>query len=223
MWNLLKFCTAFSLIGKEESCTRSYPPKTTATGPSVSASKALEENLTPDFKKKLDTWRVKKRSSIQNIGANFSVSTTTISSSSTIAISPTVTTAPVTKLSLGAPSKDPDSPKKIDWNKWKTGELKLEGQGLSPLPDQKNLPEEFQKKLGLVFNCWPILSFICVSISEQWNKKKHSTSSQPNQDSLKRSGKSGSGKSDSSKRSSGDEKNEREKRRPERDKEKTEK
>uniref|UniRef100_T1GIK1 Uncharacterized protein n=1 Tax=Megaselia scalaris TaxID=36166 RepID=T1GIK1_MEGSC len=55
---------------------------------------------------------------------------------------------------------------------------------------------------------------------KQWNKKKHSTSTQPNQESLKRSGKSGSGKSDSSKRSSGDE---REKRRPERDKDRNEK
>lgn len=147
-FKLLKFCTAFSLIGKEESCARNYPPKAASTGASVSASKALEENLTPDFKKKLDTWRVKKQSSIQNIGTNFSVSTTTISSTSTLATSPTVATAPITKLSLGSPPKDPDSPKKIDWNKWKTGELKLEGQGLSPLPDQKNLPEEFQKKLG---------------------------------------------------------------------------
>lgn len=174
----------------------------------------------------MDTWRVKKQSSIQNIGTNFSASTTTISSTSTIATSPTAATAPVTKIAVESPPKDPDSPKKIDWNKWKTGELKLEGQGLSPLPDQKNLPEEFQKKLGLLIFTFTnrFLIFLSNKILEQWNKKKHSTSSQPNQDSLKRAGaKSGSGKSDSSKRSSGDEKNERDKRRPERDKEKTEK
>lgn len=129
-----------------------FPNKPQPSGPSASASKALEENLTPDFKKKLDTWRVKKQSSIQNIGSPISASTTTISSVSTIATSPTMVTAPITKLSIGTPPKDPESPKKIDWNKWKTGELKLEGQGLSPLPDQKNLPEEFQKKLGMCRN-----------------------------------------------------------------------
>lgn len=82
------------------------------------------------------------------MGGNFSVS---ITAASTVASSSTGTTTSVAKLPLGSPIKEPDSPKKIDWNKWKTGELKLEGQGLSPLPDQKNLPEEFQKKLGRYF------------------------------------------------------------------------
>ncbi|XP_053947188.1 uncharacterized protein LOC128855950 [Anastrepha ludens] len=114
------------------------------------SAKLLEENLTPDFKKKLRKWRVKKQISIG--GAHLSQ------------ISPT---------SPGRESSA-DSKPKIDWNLWKTGQLKLEGQGLTPLPDQKDLPEDFQKKL------------------EQWNKLKQSggTSNIPSgQDSIKRSSK----------------------------------
>lgn len=46
-----------------------------------------------------------------------------------------------------SPTKEGD--KKIDWHLWKTGQLKLEGQGLKPMPDEKDLPEEFQRKLGM--------------------------------------------------------------------------
>ncbi|XP_020717821.1 uncharacterized protein LOC101449891 [Ceratitis capitata] len=118
------------------------------------SAKLLEENLTPDFKKKLRKWRVKKQISVS--GAH------------PTQISPT---SPVRE-GLG------DSKPKIDWNLWKTGQLKLEGQGLMPLPDQKDLPEEFQRKL------------------EQWNKLKQSggvggaTGNIPSaQDSIKRSNK----------------------------------
>ncbi|KAJ6639707.1 hypothetical protein Bhyg_12454 [Pseudolycoriella hygida] len=82
-------------------------------------SKPIEENLTPDFKKKLQEWRNKKQQSI---------------------------TTNVPKDSQSSPTKEGDN-KKIDWNLWKTGVLKLEGQGLKPLPDEKNLPEDFQRKL----------------------------------------------------------------------------
>ncbi|XP_037026267.1 uncharacterized protein LOC119067416 isoform X2 [Bradysia coprophila] len=81
-------------------------------------SKPIEENLTPDFKKKLQEWRIKQQSITTN----------------------------VSKDSQSSPTKEGDG-KKIDWNLWKTGLLKLEGQGLKPLPDEKNLPEDFQKKL----------------------------------------------------------------------------
>lgn len=55
-----------------------------------------------------------------------------------------------TQISPTSPVRDgpTDAKPKIDWNLWKTGQLKLEGQGLTPLPDQKDLPEDFQKKLG---------------------------------------------------------------------------
>lgn len=45
-----------------------------------------------------------------------------------------------------SPTKEGD--KKIDWNLWKTGQIKLEGQGLKQMPDEKDLPEDFQRKLG---------------------------------------------------------------------------
>ncbi|XP_030375874.1 uncharacterized protein LOC115625108 isoform X2 [Scaptodrosophila lebanonensis] len=89
----------------------------------------LEQNLTPEFKKKLHKWRAKQQAS-----GNYSASEPAVS--------------PTTK-SQGGETKS-----KIDWNLWSTGQLKLEGQGLSALPEQKNLPEKFQKKL------------------EQWNKLK---------------------------------------------------
>lgn len=38
-----------------------------------------------------------------------------------------------------------------DWQLWKTGQMKLENQGLIPLPDAKDLPEDFQKKLSKLF------------------------------------------------------------------------
>uniref|UniRef100_A0A182JVC6 Uncharacterized protein n=1 Tax=Anopheles christyi TaxID=43041 RepID=A0A182JVC6_9DIPT len=72
----------------------------------------VEDNLTPDFKKKLSEWRTKHQPGV---------------------------------------SKDMiDSKKKpiTDWQLWKTGQIKLEGQGLKQLPDAKDLPEDFQKKLS---------------------------------------------------------------------------
>lgn len=92
-------------------------------------AKILEENLTPDFKKKLRKWRVKKQISIGGLH-----------SPNNAQISPT---SPSAK-EFGSM----DAKAKIDWNLWKSGQLKLEGQGLSPLPVQKDLPEDFQKKLG---------------------------------------------------------------------------
>lgn len=88
------------------------------------STEQLEQNLTPQFKKKLHKWRAKQQSS--NCYA-----------SSEPAASPTAKS-----LSGG------DIKPKIDWNLWSSGALKLEGQGLCPLPDQKDLPEKFQKKLG---------------------------------------------------------------------------
>lgn len=35
-----------------------------------------------------------------------------------------------------------------DWQLWKTGQIKLENQGLIALPDARDLPEDFQKKLS---------------------------------------------------------------------------
>ncbi|XP_033165066.1 uncharacterized protein LOC117144147 isoform X1 [Drosophila mauritiana] len=91
----------------------------------------LEQNLTPQFKKKLTKWRAKQ----QNCSAG------SITSSEPAA-SPT------------AKSQSGDVKPKIDWNLWSMGQVKLEGQGLCTLPDQKDLPEKFQKKL------------------EQWNRLK---------------------------------------------------
>ncbi|XP_035896152.1 uncharacterized protein LOC118505032 isoform X2 [Anopheles stephensi] len=70
----------------------------------------VEDNLTPDFKKKLNEWRTKP----------------------------------------GVSKDIVDTKKKpiTDWQLWKTGQIKLEGQGLKQLPDAKDLPEDFQKKLS---------------------------------------------------------------------------
>ncbi|XP_055849624.1 uncharacterized protein LOC129914407 [Episyrphus balteatus] len=105
------------------------------------STKALEENLTPDFKKKLHKWRVKKQISLHGNAC---------------------------KEAQISPTKDSEC-KKIDWNLWRTGQIKLEGQGLSPLPDQKDLPEDFQKKL------------------EQWNKIKSSGPTHSGHDFARRS------------------------------------
>lgn len=56
-------------------------------------------------------------------------------------------TSSVKDLQQTSPTKESDS-KKIDWHLWKTGQIKLEGQGLKQMPDEKDLPEDFQKKLG---------------------------------------------------------------------------
>jgi hypothetical protein len=70
-----------------------------------------EENLSADFKKKLDEWRTKK-------------SHQSVKESS---------------------KKHQQSP---DWQLWKTGQMKFENQGLIAMPDAKDLPEDFQKKLS---------------------------------------------------------------------------
>lgn len=107
-------------------------------GKSGVISKPIEENLTPDFKKKLQEWRIKVIFIESRISsdANYDL----FKKQQSI-------TATVPKDSQSSPTKETDG-KKIDWNLWKTGLLKLEGQGLKPLPDEKNLPEDFQKKLG---------------------------------------------------------------------------
>lgn len=71
-----------------------------------------EENLSADFKKKLDEWRTKKSQQSMKEGPK--------------------------KQSQQAP----------DWQLWKTGQMKFENQGLIALPDAKDLPEDFQKKLS---------------------------------------------------------------------------
>ncbi|XP_017073575.2 uncharacterized protein LOC108109526 isoform X1 [Drosophila eugracilis] len=91
----------------------------------------LEQNLTPQFKKKLNKWRAKQQNCA--VGSYASIEP---------AASPT------------AKSQSGEVKPKIDWNLWSTGQVKLEGQGLCALPDQKDLPEKFQKKL------------------EQWNRIK---------------------------------------------------
>ncbi|KAH8278762.1 hypothetical protein KR018_008907 [Drosophila ironensis] len=90
----------------------------------------LEQNLTPQFKKKLHKWRAKQQNCSGSSFSEPGVSPTTKSQS------------------------QGDVKPKIDWNLWSTGQVKLEGQGLCALPDQKDLPEKFQKKL------------------EQWNRLK---------------------------------------------------
>lgn len=71
-----------------------------------------EENLSADFKKKLDEWRTKK-----------------------------------SQHSIKESSKKHQQ-QQPDWNLWKTGQMKFENQGLIALPDAKDLPEDFQKKLS---------------------------------------------------------------------------
>ncbi|KAH8416686.1 hypothetical protein KR222_007070, partial [Zaprionus bogoriensis] len=113
------------------------------------STEQLEQNLTPQFKKKLHKWRAKHQNA-------------TCYTTSEPASSPTAKS-----LSGG------DIKPKIDWNLWSSGALKLEGQGLCALPDQKDLPEKFQKKL------------------EQWNRLKCPPSGGTNSDndSLKRNSK----------------------------------
>lgn len=70
-----------------------------------------EDNLSADFKKKLDEWRTKKY-----------------------------------QQSLKDSTKKQGT--QADWQLWKTGQMKFENQGLIALPDAKDLPEDFQKKLS---------------------------------------------------------------------------
>ncbi|XP_037891798.1 uncharacterized protein LOC119638831 isoform X4 [Glossina fuscipes] len=160
-WEKMKTSRGISLI------TANKTPEPLSPSPSMMSNnlttKFLEENLTPDFKKKLQKWRVKKQASIGGIQSQATLHTTTPKEN--VTASATLTPTCVKE----------NNNIKIDWNLWKTGQLKLEGQGLSPLPEQKDLPEEFQKKL------------------EQWNKIKRGGSSTSCADSLKRSHKHGSG------------------------------
>lgn len=71
-----------------------------------------EENLSADFKRKLEEWRMKK----------------------------------------GQQSMKETGKKQTDWQLWKTGQMKFENQGLIALPDAKDLPEDFQKKLSKYFH-----------------------------------------------------------------------
>ncbi|XP_033232564.1 uncharacterized protein [Drosophila pseudoobscura] len=114
------------------------------------STEQLEQNLTPQFKKKLHKWRAKQQSCAGPYATN-----------EPPAASPT------------ARSQSGEVKPKIDWNLWSMGQMKLEGQGLSALPDQKDLPEKFQKKL------------------EQWNRLKCTPGGGINSDndSLKRSSK----------------------------------
>uniref|UniRef100_A0A1A9WY55 Uncharacterized protein n=1 Tax=Glossina brevipalpis TaxID=37001 RepID=A0A1A9WY55_9MUSC len=157
-WDKMKISRGISLLTAKT-------PEPLSPTPSVLSNnlttKFLEENLTPDFKKKLQKWRVKKQASIGGIQSQ--------------ATSPAISVKEATSTTLIPAAIKESNSTKIDWNLWKTGQLKLEGQGLSPLPDQKDLPEEFQKKL------------------EQWNKIKRGGSSTSCADSLKRSHKHGSG------------------------------
>ncbi|XP_055615952.1 uncharacterized protein LOC129762023 isoform X2 [Toxorhynchites rutilus septentrionalis] len=90
-------------------------PKRDQQGPMV------EENLSPDFKKKLDEWRIKHQP------------------------------PPKKESHSNTPKDSPMDQKKkpvTDWQLWKTGQIKLDGQGLAQLPNAKDLPEDFQKKLS---------------------------------------------------------------------------
>lgn len=96
-----------------------------------------EENLSADFKKKLDEWRTKKSQHS-------------------------------TKESSKKQSQQPD------WQLWKTGQMKFENQGLIALPDAKDLPEDFQKKLSengkrnfcLIVKLW------ASSFVDEWKQMK---------------------------------------------------
>lgn len=132
------------------------------------STEQLEQNLTPQFKKKLHKWRAKQQNS--NCYA-----------SSEPAASPTAKS-----LSGG------DLKPKIDWNLWSSGALKLEGQGLCSLPDQKDLPEKFQKKLGELCPVVCIDPYFYTPYSpEQWNRLKCAPGGGTNSDndSLKRNSK----------------------------------
>lgn len=137
----------------------------------------LEQNLTPQFKKKLHKWRAKQQS-CSAAGASYA--------SSEPATSPS------------AKSQSGEAKPKIDWNLWSTGQVKLEGQGLCALPDQKDLPEKFQKKLGKSLNFeYSFKNGITVRLhflpSEQWNRLKCAPGggTTSDTDSLKRGSKHG--------------------------------
>ncbi|XP_062126862.1 uncharacterized protein LOC133839375 isoform X1 [Drosophila sulfurigaster albostrigata] len=144
----VKLCSGGPGSGSGKRSSEEHSPTQLLHSELMSTEK-LEQNLTPQFKKKLHKWRAKQQSS--NCYAN-----------SEPASSPTA------KSQSGGELKP-----KIDWNLWSSGALKLEGQGLCALPDQKDLPEKFQKKL------------------DQWNRLKCPPVGGTNSDndSLKRSSK----------------------------------
>lgn len=112
-------------VSKQQEWERARSPSLACPATSLNKDESVnpnEEHLSADFKKKLQEWRIKKQ---QKEGS--SIPSTSQQQS---------------------PTKE--SEKKIDWNLWRTGQIKLEGQGLKPMPDEKDLPEEFQKKLGTV-------------------------------------------------------------------------
>ncbi|XP_023034219.1 uncharacterized protein LOC6648056 isoform X2 [Drosophila willistoni] len=128
------------------------------------STEQLEQNLTPQFKKKLHKWRAKQQSCYNAYASSDTA------------------TSPTAKNQSSGGSGATDVKPKIDWNLWSLGQLKLEGQGLCALPDQKDLPEKFQKKM------------------EQWNRLKCSPGTNSDNDSLKR----GSKHSQSTRRGSDD-------------------
>ncbi|XP_049530622.1 uncharacterized protein LOC125948512 isoform X2 [Anopheles darlingi] len=97
---LLKDAESTGAVHGAPSCSKAQPPP------------IVEDNLTPDFKKKLSEWRSKHQPQSSKEGTEGKKK-------------------PIT-----------------DWQLWKTGQIKLEGQGLKQLPDAKDLPEDFQKKLS---------------------------------------------------------------------------
>lgn len=82
--------------------------------------------------------------------------------------------------SSASPTKDAD--KKIDWQLWKTGQIKLEGQGLKQMPDEKDLPEEFQRKLGKhdgEYTAGRIAITNLAAFADEWKRIKAGGSTAP--------------------------------------------
>ncbi|XP_032592946.1 uncharacterized protein LOC6563949 isoform X2 [Drosophila grimshawi] len=144
----VKLCSGAPGSGSGKRSSEEHSP-TQLLHSDLMSTQQLEQNLTPQFMKKLTKWRAKQQNS--NCYA-----------SSEPAASPTA------KSQSGGDLKP-----KIDWNLWSSGLLKLEGQGLCTMPDQKDLSEKFQKKL------------------EQWNRLKCAPGGGTNSDndSLKRNSK----------------------------------
>lgn len=98
-----------------------------------------EENLSADFKKKLDEWRNKK--SQQSL-------------------------------------KEHSKKQQPDWQLWKTGQMKFENQGLIAMPDAKDLPEDFQKKLSkysrFMFSHVFVTFSICRRMETNENRRQSS-------------------------------------------------
>lgn len=89
-----------------------------------------EENLSADFKKKLDAWRTMKN-----------------------------------QQQSGAAKEGGGSKKQLDWQLWRTGQMKFDNQGLIALPDTKDLPEDFQKKLSEYTHAIRMFEFLHLKLS----------------------------------------------------------